>query len=150
MLRILIMAAFLGGSTLAISTHSFAAEEGEKKLSKKERKALKKKNAKLGRMSSMCIGSLAFSTLDDETIRETPEYKASSDFWSARMDEAVSSVKEKKRQKARMAYIQQGSSALTNFGNGNLITGGKKAAVVCRMMEAEGMEGPTASMMLGQ
>jgi len=150
MLRILIMAAFLGSSTLAVSSQSYAEEKVEKKLSKKERKVLKKKHAKLGRMSSMCIGSLAFSTLDDETLKDTPEYKASSDFWSARMDEAVSSVKEKKRQKARMAYIQQGSTALTNFGNGNLIAGGKKAAVVCRMMEAEGMEGPTASMLLGQ
>ena len=150
MLRILVITAFLGGPTIAISTNSFAAEQSEKKLSKKERKALKAKNAKIGRMSSMCIGALAVSTLDDESIKETPEHKASSAFWSSKLDGVVNSVKPTKRQKLRVAYIQQGSSALTKFGNGNLILGSKKAESVCKMIEMEGMDGPTASMMLGQ
>jgi len=150
MLRTITVAAILCGSTLAISTQSFADDKSEKKMSKSERKALKAKNAKLGRMASMCIGSLAFATLDDESIKDTPQHKASSDFWSAELDKVVSGAKLKKRQKLRTSYIKQGSSALTSFGNGNLILGGKKAASVCRMIEVEGMDGPTASMMLGQ
>ncbi len=150
MYKTLLIAVALSFTTVVVSEPVMAADKAEKKLSKKERKALAAKHNKMGRMASMCIGSLAMSTLKDESIRETPKFKASEDFWTAKLEESVSHVKEKKREKLRGKYRDEGSAALTKYGNGNIVLGGKKAAVICNLVEAENFEGPTTTMLMSQ
>ena len=142
------IAAMVGASTLTFSAQSFAAEQVEKKLSKKERKALKIRNEKLGRMSSMCIGSLAMLTVRDNSISETPTFKSSQSFWDANLAKATSHLKTNKVQKVKISYRSAGRQSLLKLGNGDILSGGEKASLICSMIEAEGLDGPTASMML--
>lgn len=88
------------------------------------------------------------STLDDEDVRESDGYKASSEFWVANLDESLTHLKEKKRAKRRDFHRQNGSAALTRLGSGNIIAGGKMAKSICDMIQAEGIDGPTAKTMM--
>lgn len=142
-MKTILYSAMLAMVTMTVPTSSFATD-GKVKLSKAERKALDAKQNKLGKMSSMCIGALAMSTLDDENVRDTDAYKASSEFWVGQLDASLTHLKEKKQAKRRDFHRKAGSAALKRFGNGNIIAGGKQAKFICDQIQAEGIEGPTA------
>lgn len=148
MLRIFIIATILGASTLTYSIQSFAAEKGEKRLNKKERQALKIRNEKLGHISYMCISALAISAANNQSISQTPQFKASQSFWDTNVRQATSHVKPKKVQGLKNCFINSANTALTEFGNGSIMAGGQKATPICSTIEAEGLDGPTAATML--
>jgi len=91
-LRIFIIATILGASTLTYSVQSFAAEKGEKRLNKKERQALKIRNEKLGHISYMCISALAISAANNQSISQTPQFKASQSFWDTNVRQATKAL----------------------------------------------------------
>lgn len=121
------------------------------KLSKKERKALEKKEYKLAKIGSMCRGAAMFSLDDPFSAKDSPEYQEVDAFWGPHVDKYLDRYdKKKKRNKARTALVTTGSNALKSMGNGNLFLGAKKASAVCALIRAENLQGPTTEMLLNK
>ena len=148
MLRLFMIATMFGALALSYSTQSWAVDQGQKKLSQNERKALKVKNEKLGSLSSMCIGSLAIAALNDDAVWRTQDYQNSKSFWEKNFSDSTRHAKPRKIEKLQCAYRSAGNAALTQFGNGDIMAGGQKAGLLCSQIEAEGLDGPTATKMI--
>jgi len=146
-----------GAITLCFSAANIAiAQEAdvtkpEVRLSKKERKALMAKQAKLAKVGSMCRAAVMFSLEDPFSAKENPEYQAADAFWTPYVDAYMANFeKPKKRNKMRSQLVSSGSNAIKGMGNGDLFAGARAAKQVCSMMKSENLEGPTSELILSQ